>query len=52
MKKCRRVCSNYPKNNEYTIKAYATKNKNEENRKNSTSGGMFKILAEYVINNN
>lgn len=50
--KCRRVCSNYPKNNEYTIKAYATKNKNEENRKDSTSGGMFKILAEYVINNN
>ena len=50
--KCRRVCSNYPKNNEYTIKAYATKNKNEENRKNSTSGGMFKILAEYVIINN
>ena len=50
--KCRRFCSNYPKNNEYTIKAYATKNKNEENRKNSTSGGIFKILAQYVINNN
>lgn len=47
--KCRRVCSNYPKRNEYEIKAYATKNKDEEKRKKSTSGGMFKILAEYVI---
>ena len=47
--KCRRICSNYPKRNEYEIKAYATKNKNEEKRRNSTSGGMFKILAEYVI---
>lgn len=47
--KCRRICSNYPKRNEYEIKAYATKNKDEEKRKNSTSGGMFKILAEYVI---
>ena len=49
--KCRRVCSNFPKKNENEIKAYATKNKNEIDRKNSTSGGMFKILAEYVINN-
>ncbi len=47
--KCRTVCSNYPKENRYDIKAYATKNDNETNRKNSTSGGMFKILAEYVI---
>lgn len=47
--KCRKVCSNSPKKNEYEIKAYAIKNKNEEERKNSTSGGMFKILAEYVI---
>ena len=47
--KCRKVCSNYPRKNEYEIKAYATKNKDEEKRKNSTSGGMFKILAEYVI---
>lgn len=47
--KCRRICSNYPKRNEYDIKAYATKNKNENERRDSTSGGMFKILAEYVI---
>ena len=47
--KCRKVCSNNPEKNPYEIKAYATKNKDEEKRKNSTSGGMFKILAEYVI---
>lgn len=47
--KCRRICSNYPKRNEYDIKAYATKNKNVNERRDSTSGGMFRILAEYVI---
>lgn len=47
--KCRSVCSNYPKENNYEIKAYAAKNKSELERKNSTSGGMFKILAKYVI---
>lgn len=49
--KCRRVCSNYPEENKYTIKAFATINKNQEERNNSTSGGMFKILAQYVLNN-
>ncbi|MBR1654225.1 MAG: Coenzyme F420 hydrogenase/dehydrogenase, beta subunit C-terminal domain [Clostridia bacterium] len=47
--KCRRLCSNNPISNEFSIQAYATKNKNNEQRKQSTSGGMFKILAEYVI---
>lgn len=50
--KCRRVCSNYPKDNEFSIKAYAAKNKNDEQRNKSTSGGMFKILAQYVIEKN
>lgn len=50
--KCRRACSNFPKKNEYKIKAYATKNKDDEKREKSTSGGMFKILAEYVIKKN
>ena len=50
--KCRKVCSNFPKRNEYKIKAYATKNKDNEKREKSTSGGMFKILAEYVIKKN
>ncbi len=49
--KCKSVCSNYPRKNEYRIRAYATKNKNQEKRNESTSGGMFKILAEYVIDN-
>ena len=47
--KCRKICSNFPEKNKYEIKAYAAKNKNEAERKNSTSGGMFKILVEYVI---
>lgn len=47
--KCRKVCSNFPKENEYNIKAYATKNKDKEQRDNSTSGGMFKILSKYVL---
>lgn len=46
---CRKACSNFPKINEYKIKAYATKNKDNEKREKSTSGGMFKILAEYII---
>lgn len=46
---CEKVCSNYPKTNEYKITAYATKNKNKEERKSSTSGGMFKIIAQNVI---
>ena len=48
--KCRKVCSNFPKENEYNIKAYATKNKDKEQRDNSTSGGMFKILSKYSTN--
>ena len=50
--KCRNVCSNIVDKNNFVIKAYAAKNKDEEKRKNSTSGGMFKILAEYIINKN
>lgn len=50
--KCKKNCSNYISDNNYEIKAYAAKNKDTLERKNSTSGGMFKILVEYVINNN
>lgn len=46
---CQRICSNTPLKNEFKIQVYAAKNKNESQRKNSTSGGMFKILAEYTI---
>lgn len=50
--KCRKVCSNTVSQNNYSIKAYATKNKNDIERKNSTSGGMFKILSKYIIEKN
>jgi len=47
--KCRKMCSNFPQKNEYQAKVYAAKNIDENQRKNSTSGGMFKILVDYVI---
>lgn len=50
--KCRNACSNFPRKNEFNIKAYATKNKDDNERKSSTSGGMFRILAEHVIEKN
>lgn len=49
---CKKTCSNFPEYNKYDIKAFATKNKDDIARETSTSGGMFKILAEYVIKNN
>ena len=48
---CKRICSNNPINNNFDIKCYAAKNKNIIQRKNSTSGGIFKVLAEYVLEN-
>lgn len=33
------------------IKVFAAKNKNEEVRRKSSSGGVFTLLAEYVLNN-
>lgn len=49
---CRKICSNYPEKNKYKIKAYATKNKVLKDRITSTSGGMFKLLAENIISKN
>lgn len=51
---CDRVCliKNDLKLNEANIKAYACKNKNNEVRKNSSSGGIFYLLCEEVINKN
>lgn len=46
---CKKVCSNNPMTNEFKIRVYAAKNKNEYQRANSTSGGIFKVLAEYTI---
>lgn len=47
--KCKRLCSNFNNKIEKNEKAYLTINKSEEQLKNSSSGGMFYILAEYVI---
>lgn len=47
--KCKKVCSNCKENKKYEPKAFIAINKNEEERKRSASGGMFMILAKYVI---
>ncbi len=47
--KCKNICSNNKINIEYERKAYIAINKNNNERKESASGGMFIILAKYVI---
>lgn len=49
---CEKICSNSPTKNEYKITAYATKNKNSQERRTSTSGGMFKLIANNIIDKN
>ncbi len=51
---CERVCPVLNKTKEFLDKpvTYGAKNKNEEIRKNSSSGGVFYPLAENVIANN
>lgn len=49
---CEKICSNIPTHNEYKITSYATKNKNVVERKASTSGGMFKLIAQNIIKKN
>lgn len=51
---CEKICpvkNNIKKNVESNIKAYACKNKSEEDRKTSSSGGVFFLLAKEVIEN-
>lgn len=48
---CEKVCSNF-NDSDYNSKAYIAINKNEEELKISSSGGMFFILAKYVTENN
>ena len=50
---CEKVCPiiNKTKNTQYLRKAYAVKNINKTERKNSSSGGMFISLAKYIIKN-
>lgn len=49
--KCKNICSNFNDSKDYD-KAYMAINKNIDELKNSSSGGMFYILAKYVISNN
>lgn len=51
---CEKVCPviNTPQKEDFSTVAYACKNKNEEIRLGSSSGGVFTNLCEYVINNN
>jgi len=54
-KKCIKVCptyNEYRSNNNENPDVYAGWNKNEEVRLNSTSGGVFTLLAQYILNNN
>lgn len=51
---CERKCPvlNKKENKPNTPKAYACYNKNEEIRLQSSSGGIFTLLAEYILDNN
>lgn len=51
---CKKVCPilNKAKLNEFKPKAYLFQNNNEEIRKDSTSGGIFTAIGEFVIKNN
>lgn len=51
---CEKVCPviNTQSKNKFNTIAYACKNKNKEVRLNSSSGGVFSSLCEYVISNN
>lgn len=50
--KCRRFCANFNNKEEKNEKAYVAINNSKEQLKESSSGGMFYILAEYTIKNN
>ena len=49
--KCKKVCPiiNKQKFNNFEQKAYLFQNKNENTRSNSTSGGAYSAIGEYVI---
>lgn len=51
-KLCQKVCPILNKLEENTseIEVYACKNKNEEVRMNSSSGGVFTLIAEWILN--
>lgn len=50
--KCQKICGNIKLDNHYDRKAFIAINKNDAERNKSASGGMFIILAKYVIERN
>lgn len=51
--KCKKICPELKERKDSKpIKYYAVKNKVFDIRESSSSGGMFSIIAKYVINNN
>lgn len=46
---CKRICPNHEYEKNENIKTYIAINNNQQELKASTSGGMFYILAKYVI---
>lgn len=51
-KVCEKVCANFNDGDSSKAKTYIAINKNEEERYNSASGGMYYPIAKYVLNNN
>ena len=49
--KCKNICSNLNENNTYNAKVLASYTKNGNELKNCSSGGMYYLLAQYVIKN-
>lgn len=49
--KCKNVCSNFNIEKQYEEKVYATYTRNKDELSNCSSGGMFYIIAKYVIEN-
>lgn len=50
--KCSKLCSNFNDKNIVDEKAYISINKSEKELNHSSSGGIFFVIAKYVIKNN
>lgn len=48
--KCKKICSHFNDANPKKARTYAAINKNDEDRRKSSSGGMFILLAKYILN--
>lgn len=47
---CKKICSNNVKEKVYESKTYIAINKNAIEKKNSSSGGMYYVIAKYILN--